>query len=386
MIELTWPLGLGMAVLSGLWLLVALRRSAGGDTRMRERINAAAYREQLAMLEARQAAGEIGAEDFAVDKAALDRRLVTESGSVPDYRQNRFGPLGLALIVLLPATLGAGIFWASDGAQHFAAAEETATPSVEEMVAGLARRLEAEPDDLRGWAMLGRSYSVLSRHRDAARAYAQANRLSGGQNAELLIAEAEALALTREQDFEGRPSRLLDEALALEPNHVRGLWYAVLAAGQRGDSAAQQDYLERLRAQPELPPELAEILAAQFGADAPAAATAAVTVEVDASDAARRSAAGSVLFVFAKARNGPPMPLAVHRQPAPSSWPIEVTLDDSMAMVAGRNLSSAQVWTLTARLSHSGQAQAASGDWQGQVEADSATPEPVRIRIDQQLP
>ncbi|MHA1571321.1 MAG: c-type cytochrome biogenesis protein CcmI, partial [Alphaproteobacteria bacterium] len=46
------------------------------------------------------------------------------------------------------------------------------------MVAGLAERLAAEPDDLEGWLMLGRSYMVLGQSRKAVGALTQAARLA----------------------------------------------------------------------------------------------------------------------------------------------------------------------------------------------------------------
>ncbi|HEV7714312.1 MAG TPA: hypothetical protein VGO53_01870, partial [Steroidobacteraceae bacterium] len=85
------------------------------------------------------------------------------------------------------------------------------------MVSGLARRLERNPEDLEGWIMLGRSYSVLEQYPLALRAYQRADRLAGGKNAEALVGMAEALVLENENELDGRAGRFIEQALALDP-------------------------------------------------------------------------------------------------------------------------------------------------------------------------
>src|SRR5512140_2201680 len=55
------------------------------------------------------------------------------------------------------------------------------------MVARLARKLEKDPQDLDGWLMLGRSYTVLQQYQLATRAFQRADRLAGGKNGDALI-------------------------------------------------------------------------------------------------------------------------------------------------------------------------------------------------------
>ena len=75
---------------------------------------------------------------------------------------------------------------------------------------------------------------------------------------------------------------------------------------------------------------------------------------------------GDTLFVFARAVNGPKMPLAIIRVPAPKTWPFQFSLDDSMAMAPGMNLSAFPEVTIEARISKSGGAQPQPGDLIGQ--------------------
>jgi len=97
--------------------------------------------------------------------------------------------------------------------------------------------------------------------------------------------------------------------------------------------------------------------------------------------------AGAILFVFAKAASGPPMPLAVQRL-ADARLPLTVTLDDSMAMAPGLKLSAFDQYVITARLSAGGSVQAQPGDLEGRAEARRATASeaPVSVTIDTVVP
>ena len=75
-----------------------------------------------------------------------------------------------------------------------------------------------------------------------------------------------------------------------------------------------------------------------------------------------------VVFIYAKAHTGPPMPLAAVRQSV-SGLPVTVTLDDSMAMMPQMKLSSFSVVDVGARISKSGSARGQTGDLQGIVES-----------------
>ncbi|HEY8327415.1 MAG TPA: hypothetical protein VIO59_03055, partial [Rhodanobacter sp.] len=93
-------------------------------------------------------------------------------------------------------------------------------------------------------------------------------------------------------------------------------------------------------------------------------------------------APGDALFVYARAENGPPMPLAVAKLD-PAQLPTTVTLTDAMAMTQAFKLSSVERVFVGARISHSGQPVAQPGDLEGDagvVAVNSKTP--VKISID----
>ena len=103
------------------------------------------------------------------------------------------------------------------------------------MVARLARQLERDPQNLDGWLMLGRSYTVLQEYPLAVRSFERADRLSGGKNAEALTGEAEALALDDESELDGRAARLIEQALALAPDSRKALFFGATVAARRGE-------------------------------------------------------------------------------------------------------------------------------------------------------
>jgi len=84
----------------------------------------------------------------------------------------------------------------------------------------------------------------------------------------------------------------------------------------------------------------------------------------------------TTLFIYARASEGPPMPLAVHKGLA-KDLPITVTLDDSMAMMPQMSLSSFPKVIVGARLSSNGQPQGQSGDYEGYSDAIEVSTNPV---------
>jgi cytochrome c-type biogenesis protein CcmH len=272
------------------------------------------------------------------------------------------------------------------------------------MVDTLAAKLRDNPNDVDGWALLGRSYFVLGRYADAAEAYASGSRVVNDQEPDLLVNQGESLALAGERNLQGRPMDLFRAALALDPDHGKALWYAGLAAEQAGVTADARRYWTALSNQT-LPEELRTLLDARLqrlggaiatpapgpaAATATATATAAPVLRLDVSIAAELTAQApddAVLFVFARAAGGPPMPLAVHRGRA-GDLPRRIVLDDSMSMQPGLNLSGFDRWEVVARISRAGGVQAASGDLQGSLTV--ARPElgeaALVLQIDQVIP
>jgi hypothetical protein len=135
--------------------------------------------------------------------------------------------------------------------------------------------------------------------------------------------------------------------------------------------------------------DIADALDKPAARSAPAAAQAANaeisgTVEIT-SRLAHQAASGATLFIYAKQPNSPGPPLAVLRVRA-EHWPVTFTLNDTNAMVPGRNLSNAAQVQIEARISKNGDALPQSGDLVGSV--TSVNPRdghPVKISIDREI-
>jgi cytochrome c-type biogenesis protein CcmH len=185
----------------------------------------------------------------------------------------------------------------------------------------------------------------------------------------------------------------------LHPDNQRGLWLLGISDFQRGDyrNAAATWRLM----QPQLEPgstvakSVAEQIAAADarvgGAPASASSTAASDAAQDASlqvevslapKLKNKLAKGDVLYVYARAPDGPPMPLAVARVD-PVTLPATVTLNDAMAMTPASRLSTATQVFVGARISHDGQPTAQPGDLEGDAGVvEVARNAPVKITID----
>jgi len=116
---------------------------------------------------------------------------------------------------------------------------------------------------------------------------------------------------------------------------------------------------------------------------AAAASGVAVTGEVTlAAGLAAKATTGETLFIVAKSVDAPGIPVAVFRGSV-GNWPLKFTLDDSQAMMPGRNLSSAGRVTIEARISQKGQPLPAAGDLQGSSGViNPADQKPLKITID----
>ena len=399
-----------MAGLTALALLLLMRpwwQRRAAAPMVRRDANVAAYRTRCAEIEADVASGVIDAAQAESLKQELGVRLLADA-EPPDTtpiesarRHGRLLPLGLSIAAA--AFAAAGYFTADSWRTQQTLEQVAAHPDqaqalmVQAMVERLQKRLQKSPDDAEGWAMLGRSHFVMQHYADAAQAYARANALNGAQNADWLVGEGESRALAQGRELAGEPAQRFEQALRLDPDSGKALWYAGLAAAQAHDYAGALQHWLRLRGQ-QLPPDLAEALEQRLQELSPLSGlkipdrpkvTTPVSLRVRVTLAPAlvgKLPAGATLFVFAKAAEGPPMPLAVQKLDA-AKLPLELTLDDSMAMTPALRLSQFDHWLLTARVSRSGGAQPLSGDFQGQLRVDRAqAADLIRLVISEVVP
>ncbi|HEU4921682.1 MAG TPA: tetratricopeptide repeat protein, partial [Burkholderiales bacterium] len=240
------------------------------------------------------------------------------------------------------------------------------------MVERLATRLRDSPGDVEGWKLLGRSYSALGRFPQSAEAYAKAAALDP-RDAQLLADFADVLAMARGQRLEGEPEKLIARALELDPTNLKALALAGTAAYARKDYATAALQWEKML--PLVPPDSEDARAIRANVQE-ARALAGMKEEIKD---ARRTVKGTValaakikaqaapddtVFIFARAVEGPPMPLAVQRVKV-RELPVSFALDDSMAMAPGMSLSAHPRVVVVARVSRTGSPAAQPGDLQG---------------------
>jgi len=386
----------------------------------------AVYRDQKQALDAECADGVISSEERDAAVAELSRRLGDElaipaaATAAGGRAERRAWVVALTLILLVPAAALVLYAWLGNpaatgavAANESGKAHELSEGQIMAMVDKLAERLKAHPDEAEGWVLLARSYVALGRFPEAADAYAHADVLIPN-NADLLADYADALAMAQGKHLGGKPTELARRALAIDPQQRKALAFIASAALEAGDIDGSLSFWRRLQAEfpegsddarqigaiiaeieserhdrkgPVAAPGKVPRLADQAGvAPAPPAAAASIAGSVDITPAlAAKVTLNDTVFIFARAVDGPRMPLAVLRVPA-RELPKQFRLDDSMGMAPGVKLSSAAAVIIEARISRSGNALPQPGDLSGRSAPVKPGASDVKVIIDQVVP
>ena len=389
--------------------------------------SASEARRKLRALEQARADGILEEGEYTTKRAALGEALLL-SVDAPSTRSPRSVRLALVLALILPAAAivmyrFVGTPQALDPA---ALVRSDAAPEhgldMDAAIAKLADKLKQNPNDAEGWTLLGRAQKSLQRFAEARDALKHAHELAP-DDADITMEYAEALALASpEHRLAGEPRTLIDGVLKTQPQHQRALWLSGVAESQErrydnaidawnkllpklppdSDVAAsikrQIAQAQALRDGKPLPPDEDAAIATAASAAAPTAAAAAandasassgphITVNVTLDPKLKdKVTPGDVLFVYAKAASGPPMPVAIARLTA-AQLPATVTLTDGMGMMPSMKLSSFAQVIIGARISKSGNAIAQSGDLQTvSPPLPNSRSEPVQLTIDQVVP
>lgn len=388
-----------LAVLAAAYVLRPLLAARGKARISRRDANVAIYRDELRELDADLAAGKLAREDYDRSRVELEARLLedvsaADASAAPRPRRASLVVVGLGVPLLAVAVY----FFAGDPGAMSPARQMPDAAQIEAMVSRLAAKMREHPEDPEGWKLLGRSYTVMGRFPEAVEAYAKAAERSP-RDPQLLADFADALAMARGQTMQGEPEKLVQRALEIDPKNLKALALAGTAAYERKDYAKAAEIWGRMLP---LVPEgsedakaiaqnvdearsLAGIGAPQASAEKkpqPAQASGGVRGVVRISpELEAQVKPDDYLFVFARAAEGPPMPLAVLRRKA-SELPLEFTLDDSMAMAQGLSVSAFPKVVIGARVSKSGTATAQPGDLQGKSAPVANDANGVTVTID----
>ena len=250
-------------ILPPLWL--GLRRPK--EKADRKAANLAIFRDQLAELEREKADGSLLPADFEQARQELQKRLLEEvddagvAAEVASHAPSRPLAIGLLLLIPVAALVGYTVLGnpvALDPARTAAPPKMTAE-QIDGMVQKLAERMQANPDDMQGWLMLARSYKALGRFDEAVNAYGKAEKVVV-ESPDLLASYAEAIAMANGKGLQGKPVKLIEMALKLDPKHGHSLFLAGAAAMEAGDNKKGIAYWEALLPQVEPGSEIDQML------------------------------------------------------------------------------------------------------------------------------
>jgi len=363
-----------------------LSKKAQTTTVERDAVNVEVVTSHLNDLKRELESGEITEDQY------KHYRLELEKIAADDLRkqdavveQSQSGNTVLAIIVAMLVPLLSLLVYQQIGNEQALSGEQNVQlENLENSEAGLAEFIrsveedvEKNPNNIESRIALGQVYAELKRYADAVSVYQQLYQLRP-DNPAILVDYAEVLALLHDNRLTGKPAQLLDQALSIEPNNSRALWLAGFAALQSGESEKTLTHWRRLQTSLEPDSEVyqqVENLLAQIGAssttadsgDASQSATVDKSITVSVSitaDLQNNVDPNTTMFVFARAAEGPPMPLAVYKGTA-GEIPLSVKLDDSMAMMPNMSLSRFPEIIVGVRLSSNGQPQGQTGDYEG---------------------
>jgi cytochrome c-type biogenesis protein CcmH len=220
----------------------------------RKETNLAIFRDQQAELEREHTDGSLADADFEQARRELQRRLLEEvepagtaDATAATYAPSRVAAVFIMFLLPILGLVGYGILGnprALEPEQRVAQPEMT-PEKINGMVAKLAERLKANPDDQKGWLMLARSYRTLERYQDAVDAYSKAEKLIN-EDPDLLALYAETMAMANGNSLKGKPTELVNKALKLNPKHDHSLFLAGAAAMEAGDNKKGIAYWETL--------------------------------------------------------------------------------------------------------------------------------------------
>ena len=392
-----------------LLVLVALFRPFFWKTTVyhasRQQLNAAIYKEEIAKLEKERTEGLIDGVTYEISHAEMRQRLFQDT-SEDDGVATLGSPMKtiIALTIFIPVIASAMYFWLGSAQQiaNGGAKQQIAQQDVEKMVTGLAAKMEKDPSNLKGWAILARSYKVMGRPKDAEKAYDRAGSYLDG-DAQLLADYADVSASNANGSFEGKPQRIINRALRADPNNMMALWLAGTADYNRGDYKGAAQLWDRLA---KLLPADSEdmrmikgaILEARGKANLPpepllsqaVVPVAAITgknisgvVEMNP-NLKSRVKPDYIVMVIARAP-GARMPVAIMQSKA-ANLPLHFVLNDALAMTPNALISNLSEVTIEVRISKSGQAKAEPGDLYSEMQTVKVGTNNLKVMVDQVRP
>ena len=384
---------LGLLACAFVLLPLVLRREDSHDVE-RKALNVALYREHVFELASEDESEELTLE---AQKVLLSE---TEADEVSVTRSQGTRNVFLVSAILLP--LFAAVIYLDFGFGQGAIGDVALTQQFESVtlddriayrrfVGQVERRASQRPEDPDLQFLLARAYLNIEAYAESAEVMSGlVKQFPGDHN--LLSQYAEVLYLKAGRRVDSAVDRAIEAALRLNPHDVSMMEIRAIGAMQEGDQQTALVWFQKALATG-ITGQRAELIrraVERIGAveattiDAPPTGRS-LTVVVSKPDGLEVSQS-SMVFVYARAVDGPPAPLAVQRFPV-ARLPVEIILDESMAMVPGMSLATFDEVTVIARISQSGQVAPAPGDYEARsgVLNLSGEIEPVVLDIAQMI-
>lgn len=353
------------------------------------RQNVMLYRERVRDLDAERARGAIDDTQYASLAGELARTLLADAAITSQRQQGELKQgrgLLLGFVVALPIAavavylqLGALNDWriAQLLEKMSGMPASVAAPLRADVAVMIRDQLARHPDNLHYRVLLARYYMGEHKYDDAQLQFRfLAEMLPGDDEAQAYFAQAIYLAGKREITPEVQAA--IDRTLAINPHNSTVLGMVGINAFERGDyhkaieswqkvvdalpadsqnAQMLRSGIDRAKQQLAERGETWEVPKVEVAGEG---VTVSVTVDAEVTSSPDQS-----VFIYAKAAQGPKMPLAVQRLTV-KQLPVTVTLTDAMAMMPAMKLSSFEDVVIGARISQSGQAIAGPGDWVGE--------------------
>ncbi|WP_323884061.1 c-type cytochrome biogenesis protein CcmI [Aeromonas hydrophila] len=420
-----WIVIAALLALVSLALVLPLWRGEGKQSISRSALNKQLYRQRLLEIGEEREQGVLAEEQDSLIE--LQRSLLDD---IPDVEQTARGGKSMIWIpgVLVLLVVSLGLYYKLGSWQEVSRWQdansrlgelsnrilverdaEVTEQDLLDFTLALRTRLKDEPNDYRGWLLLGR-LSLDGNDPEMAREALERAYGLAPQKAMVAVPYAQALMMTGD---DAQADQLLRVAIAQDPANIEARSvYAFMALQKEDFKTALQRWREMLPLMEkgstrytmvERSIDYAEQQLKKRGMTGATVPTEA-SVQNVASDQVLEVKAGEFplkvtladgialpedahLFVFAVIPNGPPMPIAVKRIPGPH-FPLTLSLGDGDAMMEGNKLAAYPELQFKARLSRGGNVMNKEGAFEGvsvPVATGSIPSAPIDIRIDHAL-
>jgi cytochrome c-type biogenesis protein CcmH len=367
---------IGVAVLMVSWPVLRAKKTLATEE---ANTNLVILQEQLKSLERDLQEGQINQEQFEFQKSEIEKRTVDEVLQAPQTSaktQTYDKKLAYVFVLGMPIAIVVLYFLLGNPAA-LNVAKDPQAKQVEEMVSQLESKLKKDPNNPSGWMFLGRSYAVMNRIPEAKAAYQKAIALDP-QNADLLADLADLVAF-QNKDINAEAMGYIEQALKINPKNVKALalrgsayfdqkkyplaikdWNLVI------QSLGPQDQAFASGLKASIADAEQQMKIVKSGKSVSTVGKVSGTVAV-ASAIAKQVSPTDIVFIYARAQNGPRMPVAIMRFNA-NELPRSFELNDTQAMSPEMSLSKFKEFTVIARISKSGNAMPQPGDLIGQLD------------------